>query len=103
MVATTLETAQHAASLVKVSYDAQPPSTDMSVADPAGEPETYARGDTDGALDSAAVRLETTYRTARNHHNAMEPAGVVARWEGDRLTVWEKTQNVVGAVRTLGR
>ncbi|CAM5382809.1 Xanthine dehydrogenase YagR molybdenum-binding subunit OS=Streptomyces violarus OX=67380 GN=FHS41_000147 PE=4 SV=1 [Streptomyces violarus] len=73
----------------------------MSVADPAGEPETYARGDTDGALDSAAVRLETTYRTARNHHNAMEPAGVVARWEGDRLTVWEKTQNVVGAVRTL--
>ncbi|GGU08447.1 xanthine dehydrogenase family protein molybdopterin-binding subunit [Streptomyces coeruleorubidus] len=101
VVATTLETAQHAASLVKVSYDAQPPSTDMSVADPAGEPETYARGDTDGALDSAAVRLETTYRTARNHHNAMEPAGVVARWEGDRLTVWEKTQNVVGAVRTL--
>ncbi|MEU1932826.1 xanthine dehydrogenase family protein molybdopterin-binding subunit [Streptomyces coeruleorubidus] len=101
VVATTLETAQHAASLVKVSYDAQPPSTDMSVADPAGEPETYARGDADGALDSAAVRLETTYRTARNHHNAMEPAGVVARWEGDRLTVWEKTQNVVGAVRTL--
>ncbi|GGU41302.1 xanthine dehydrogenase family protein molybdopterin-binding subunit [Streptomyces coeruleorubidus] len=101
VVATTLETAQHAASLVKISYDAQPPSTDMSVADHAGEPETYARGDADGALDSAAVRLETTYRTARNHHNAMEPAGVVARWEGDRLTVWEKTQNVRGAVFTL--
>ncbi|MEU1190308.1 xanthine dehydrogenase family protein molybdopterin-binding subunit [Streptomyces sp. NPDC005859] len=100
-VATTLETAQHAASLVTVSYDAEPSSTDISVADAAGETQTYARGDADRALDSAPVRLETTYRTARNHHNPMEPAGIVAHWDGDRLTVWEKTQYVQGTVFTL--
>ncbi|MFE2062984.1 xanthine dehydrogenase family protein molybdopterin-binding subunit [Streptomyces sp. NPDC059467] len=101
VVATTLETAQHAASLVGVSYDAEPPSTDMSVADPAGDGQTYARGDAEGALGSSAVRLEMTYQTARNHHNPIEPAGIVARWDGDRLTVWEKTQWVQGAVSTL--
>ncbi|MDX3637658.1 xanthine dehydrogenase family protein molybdopterin-binding subunit [Streptomyces europaeiscabiei] len=100
-VATTLEIAQHAASLVKVSYAAETSSTDLSVADAAGETQTYARGDADRALDSAPVRLESAYRTARNHHNPMEPAGIVAHWAGDRLTVWEKTQYVQGAVFTL--
>ncbi|WP_327699885.1 xanthine dehydrogenase family protein molybdopterin-binding subunit [Streptomyces sp. NBC_00459] len=100
-VATTLEIAQHAASLVKVSYAAETSSTDLSVADAAGETQTYARGDADRALDSAPVRLESAYRTARNHHNPMEPAGIVAHWDGDRLTVWEKTQYVQGAVFTL--
>ncbi|MER6186936.1 xanthine dehydrogenase family protein molybdopterin-binding subunit [Streptomyces sp. NPDC001652] len=100
-VATTLEVAQHAASLVKVSYAAETSSTDLSVADAAGETQTYARGDADRALDAAPVRLESAYRTARNHHNPMEPAGIVAHWDGDRLTVWEKTQYVQGAVFTL--
>ncbi|WP_328437782.1 xanthine dehydrogenase family protein molybdopterin-binding subunit [Streptomyces sp. NBC_00444] len=101
VLATTLEVAQHAASLVEVAYDAEPVSTDISVADPADEPETYARGDADGALDSAPVRLDLTYRMARNHHNPIEPAGIVARWDGGRLTVWEKTQDVQGTVATL--
>ncbi|MDX3836250.1 xanthine dehydrogenase family protein molybdopterin-binding subunit [Streptomyces europaeiscabiei] len=100
-VATTLEIAQHAASLVKVSYAAETSSTDLSVADAAGETQTYARGDADRALGSAPVRLESAYRTARNHHNPMEPAGIVAHWDGDRLTVWEKTQYVQGAVFTF--
>ncbi|MEV0643261.1 xanthine dehydrogenase family protein molybdopterin-binding subunit [Streptomyces sp. NPDC050619] len=100
-VATTLEIAQHAASLVEVSYAAETSSTDLSVADAAGETQTYARGDADRALDLAAVRVESTYRTARNHHNPMEPPGIVARWDGDRLTVWEKTQYVRGAVFSL--
>ncbi|MFJ1807771.1 MULTISPECIES: xanthine dehydrogenase family protein molybdopterin-binding subunit [unclassified Streptomyces] len=100
-VATTLEVAQHAASLVKVSYAAETSSTDLSVGDADGETQTYARGDADRALDSAPVRLESAYRTARNHHNPMEPAGIVAHWDGDRLTVWEKTQYVQGAVFTL--
>ncbi|MEV1076894.1 xanthine dehydrogenase family protein molybdopterin-binding subunit [Streptomyces sp. NPDC050211] len=101
VLATTLEVAQHAASLVEVAYDAEPVSTDISVADPADEPETYARGDADGALNSAPVQLDLTYRMARNHHNPIEPAGIVAHWDGDRLTVWEKTQDVQGTVSTL--
>ncbi|MFJ4818155.1 xanthine dehydrogenase family protein molybdopterin-binding subunit [Streptomyces sp. NPDC088801] len=101
VVATTLEVAQHAASLVEVSYDAEPPSTDIGAADPAGDPETYARGDADAALKAAAVRLEPTYRMARNHHNPMEPANTVARWDGDKLTLWEKTNWVSGTVMTM--
>ncbi|WP_443041177.1 molybdopterin cofactor-binding domain-containing protein [Streptomyces sp. B21-108] len=94
VVATTLEVAQHAASLVQVTYHAEHPSTDMSAAPPADEPETYARGDADQALRSADVQLDLAYRMARQHHNAMEPAGIVARWDGNRLTLWEKTQAV---------
>lgn len=94
VVATTLEVAQHAASLMQVTYHAERPSTDMSAAPPADDPETYARGDADQALKSADVQLDLAYRMARQHHNAMEPAGIVARWDGDKLTLWEKTQAV---------
>ncbi|TQE31091.1 xanthine dehydrogenase family protein molybdopterin-binding subunit [Streptomyces ipomoeae] len=94
VVATTLEAAQHGASLVKIRYDAEQPSTDLTEAEP-GEPATYARGDADAALRDAAVRLDLTYRTARNHHNPMEPHATIARWNGNRLTVWDKTQWVV--------
>ncbi|MFI6693041.1 xanthine dehydrogenase family protein molybdopterin-binding subunit [Streptomyces sp. NPDC050433] len=92
VVATTLEVAQHAASLVKVDYDAERPTTDLAAAPAAGEPRTYARGDAEAALQSSAVRLEMTYRPARTHHNAMELHATVAQWDGDKLTLWDKTQ-----------
>ncbi|MFI1035429.1 xanthine dehydrogenase family protein molybdopterin-binding subunit [Streptomyces sp. NPDC020951] len=95
VVATTLETAQHAASLVEVAYDVEPSSTDLADGGP-GEEQRYERGDADKALGSAAVRMEMTYRTTRNHHNPMEPHAIVARWDGERLTVWDKTQSVAG-------
>jgi xanthine dehydrogenase YagR molybdenum-binding subunit len=92
VVATTLEAAQHAADLVKVDYASEQPVTDLSDAPPAGDPRTYARGDAEAALQSAAVRLEMTYRLSRDHHNAMELHATVAQWDGDRLTLWDKTQ-----------
>ncbi|MEU9313899.1 xanthine dehydrogenase family protein molybdopterin-binding subunit [Streptomyces sp. NPDC048256] len=92
VMATTLEAAQHAASLVKVDYDSETPVTDLSDAPAAGEPRTYARGDAEAALRSAPVRLEMTYRLARNHHNAMELHATVAQWDDGRLTLWDKTQ-----------
>ena len=92
VVSTTLEAAQHAANLVKVDYDPEQPVTDLSDAQPAGDPRTYARGDAEAALQSAAVRLEMTYRLSRDHHNAMELHATVAQWDGDRLTLWDKTQ-----------
>jgi xanthine dehydrogenase YagR molybdenum-binding subunit len=92
VVATTLEAARHGARLVEVRYAAERVGTDLATGTPAGEPETYARGDVEAALGAAEVRLEMSYRLGRNHHNAMEPHAIIARWEGDRLTVWEKTQ-----------
>jgi xanthine dehydrogenase YagR molybdenum-binding subunit len=98
VVATTLEAAQHAARLVQVSYEAEQPTTDVSSA-PAGEPTAYARGDADAALGAAEIRLDLTYRLGRNHHNPMEPHATIARWDGDRLTLWDKTQWVVGGTQ----
>jgi xanthine dehydrogenase YagR molybdenum-binding subunit len=98
-VATTLEAAQHAARLVEVSYDAEQPVTELASA-PATEFTNYARGDADTALGDAEVRLDMTYRPARNHHNPMEPHATIARWDGANLTVWDKTQWVVGGTQT---
>ncbi|WP_188187805.1 xanthine dehydrogenase family protein molybdopterin-binding subunit [Nonomuraea sp. SYSU D8015] len=96
VVAETLEIAQHAASLVKVAYDGERPAIDMS--SPAGnpnQPENYQRGNVDQALERAHTRLAQTYRLQREHHNPMEPHATIARWDGDRLTVWDKTQIVL--------
>lgn len=91
VVATTLETARHAARLVRVEYAAQEPEFDLSSAD-IREAETYERGDADAALESADIQLEATFRLARNHHNPMETHSIIARWKGGNLTVWDKTQ-----------
>ncbi|PNG17347.1 xanthine dehydrogenase family protein molybdopterin-binding subunit [Streptomyces cahuitamycinicus] len=100
VVATTLEVAQHAADLVEVSYDAERSATDLTrspaQAGPAPFALPYARGDAEQALASADVRKELTFRTARNHHNPMETHATIARWDGDRLTLWDKTQWVIG-------
>ena len=95
VVATTVEAAQHGASLVKVDYDAEQPSTVLHEGKP-GKPTPYARGDADAGLRDAAVRLDLTYQLARNHHNPMEPHATIARWDGNKLTVWDKTQWVMG-------
>ncbi|WP_381790172.1 xanthine dehydrogenase family protein molybdopterin-binding subunit [Streptomyces niveus] len=100
VVATALEAAQHGASLVKVRYDAQKPSTDLEKAQ-ADKPITYDRGDAEATLRSAPVRMDLAFSMARNHHNAMEPHATIARWSGDKLTVWDKTQWVVGTQTEL--
>ena len=48
------------------------------------EPTNYARGDAEAGLRLAAVRLDLTYRLARNHHNPMEPHATIARWDGNQ-------------------
>ncbi|MEE1938406.1 xanthine dehydrogenase family protein molybdopterin-binding subunit [Streptomyces sp. TRM 70361] len=105
VVARTLEAARHAAELVRVSYRAERPATDLAapgrpVNDPL-PPQDYVRGTPDEALAAAPVRLEPTYRLARMHHNAMEPHATLARWDGDELTVWDKTQWVQGTQHEL--
>lgn len=57
----------------------------------------YARGDVKAALASAPRRLTQTYTTPVEHHNPMEPSASLAVWEGNKLTLYEATQWVVGA------
>ncbi len=59
-----------------------------------GAPTVVTRGDVDAALATADAVVDRTYTTSSQLHSAMEPHGAVARWEGDRVTIWESTQGV---------
>jgi xanthine dehydrogenase YagR molybdenum-binding subunit len=96
VVAETLEAARHAAALVRIGYDGEPPATDLaSPAGPPNKPENYQRGDVKTALRQAHTRLTQTYRLPREQHHPMETHATIAHWNGDRLTLWDKTQNVL--------
>jgi xanthine dehydrogenase YagR molybdenum-binding subunit len=101
VVAATQEQANHGALLVRVTYDEAPARTAF---DPsrAREPQPgnqksgrvgeTARGDADNALSAAPVRVDATYVQPREHHNAIEPHATIAVWDGDELTLYDKTQ-----------
>ena len=59
-----------------------------------GDVQTYERGNVEKGFAEADVVLEETYRTESELHTPMELHGCVAKWDGDRLTVWESTQGV---------
>jgi xanthine dehydrogenase YagR molybdenum-binding subunit len=112
VVANTLEQARHAASLVKVRYQAAPPVLTMEEAEPTayspkasfGRPLQHTRGDVDGALAApGAVRVEATYTTPVETNNPMEPSATVAVWNGDHLTVADSTQAVIGTRAVLAQ
>lgn len=111
VVADTLERAEHAAKLVRATYDAQKPIADMDAIlgeafDPptgltGGRPSKSMRGDVEGGWQNAVVRVEQTYVTPIYHHNAMEPHATIAQWDGDNLLCYNATQNVNGNRQAL--
>ncbi len=38
------------------------------------------------------MRIEATYIHPREHHNPIEPHATIAHWEGEHLTLYDKTQ-----------
>ncbi|HEX2284720.1 MAG TPA: xanthine dehydrogenase family protein molybdopterin-binding subunit [Mycobacterium sp.] len=104
VVASTLEAANHGASLVDVRYRSDRPLTDMDSPRAIDEPgktervRDYSRGDADAALRAAPVVSDLRYSIARNNHNPMELPATIANWEGDRLTVWDKVQGITWAL-----
>jgi xanthine dehydrogenase YagR molybdenum-binding subunit len=99
VVADTLEQATHAASLVRVAYAPDAAITDVSRVDPVaptpakgGRSEETRRGDPDGALAAAEVKVDHTYVIPRENHNPIEMHATIAAWDGDGLTLWDKTQ-----------
>jgi xanthine dehydrogenase YagR molybdenum-binding subunit len=67
------------------------------------EPSVYARGDVARGFAEADVVLEQTYTTPCEIHVPTEVHGSVARWDGDRLTVWDSTQGVFDRQEDLSR
>ncbi|MBS7455788.1 xanthine dehydrogenase family protein molybdopterin-binding subunit [Coralloluteibacterium stylophorae] len=99
VVAETFEQARHAARLVRVEYAAETPHTDVlalldQAADPSPEESPPPRGNPAEALAAAPVRIEARYTHPIEHHNPMEPHGGIGYWQGNRLTVINKSQNV---------
>ena len=56
--------------------------------------ESYDRGNVERGFAEADVVLEESYRSECELHTPIELHGCVAKWDGDRLTIWESTQGV---------
>jgi xanthine dehydrogenase YagR molybdenum-binding subunit len=64
-------------------------------------PRTWQRGDVGKGFAEADAVLEQTYRTPTQIHACAEVHGAVARWEGDKLTVWDTMQGVFDNQQSL--
>jgi xanthine dehydrogenase YagR molybdenum-binding subunit len=56
--------------------------------------QAYERGNVEKGFAEADVVLDEAYRTECEIHTPMELHGCVAKWDRDRLTLWESTQGV---------
>lgn len=108
VVAETFDEARHAASLVRVSYDAEPHETDLTTR--MGEayeppkkrsgisPPPKPRGDAAAAYAASPVKVSAAYWAAPEHHNPMEPHATTVVWEGGgKLLIHDKNQGVQNA------
>lgn len=106
VIADTFERVLHAASLIKAQYGKEKHSTKVednlkNAKTPKGDRfQDYIRGEKDGYKD-AAVTLEVEYTIPAEVHNPMEPASITAKWEGDKVTVYTKTQGVESTKRSI--
>lgn len=103
VIAESREQASEAAKLVTFTYEETPSVASLHDPD-AGEGKLMPNlvvnwGDAEAALAAAPVRVEATYETPREYHVAMEPHGLMAKWDGDELTIWEPSQWSHGMAR----
>jgi xanthine dehydrogenase YagR molybdenum-binding subunit len=99
VVAETYEQARYAARLVKVTCNAENHVTDTEAVRerarvPSEGPSPQPRSNPEEAMRNAPVKIEAEYRIPIEHHNPMEPHAAVAVWQGDKLTIFDKTQGV---------
>jgi len=108
VVASSFEQARHAGKLVRVDYEPTEGRYDLSKVRDQGRlsekgvmPANTERGDFEKAFAEAEVTFDQTYTTPSHHSSAMEPQASVARWEGDRLTVWSSCQLLESNVKQI--
>ena len=107
VVGSTLEAAAHGATLVTVRYRAAPQLTDIdspqATQRPGPRQPDYARGNPEAALRAAPVVSDLHFTIPRYNHNPMELPSTIASWDGDHLTVWDKTQSINGAQEAFAK
>ena len=102
VVAETFEQARAAAHLLRVKYETTQGHFDLAAGrDTAGKPHggfggppDSSVGDFDGAFAAAPVQLDATYTTPDQTHAMMEPHASIAKWDGDKVTVWTSNQMI---------
>jgi xanthine dehydrogenase YagR molybdenum-binding subunit len=104
VIAETLEAATEGAALLSPRYEVLPARVGLDAGEsfvPAavgvGNPSEMRRGDVEAGLAMASKRIDATYETPTQYHNAMEPHAIVAAWDGDRLTIDTPTQGLAMA------
>ncbi len=104
VIAETLEAATEGAALLNPMFEPEPPRVGLDGAEVftpetvgVGNPAAMAHGDVEAGLASASHRMEATYDTPAQYHNAMEPHGIVAAWNGDRLSIDTPSQGMAMA------
>jgi xanthine dehydrogenase YagR molybdenum-binding subunit len=111
VVADSLERAQHAATLVHVTYaeTASVTTIDQGRSD-AYVPEKIfgglipgqtQRGNVEEGLSAADLHIDATFRFAANHHNPIEALTTTAAWDGDQLTLYDSCQGIKAVQLTV--
>ena len=111
VLAETQEQADHATSLIRATYEAEPAVTSVAAAKAAGtetgafqgEPQHVEIGDAEAALAAAPHRVDVTYHTPRQNHNAIELHATTVAWKGDELTLHDASQGVVHTAWSLSQ
>jgi xanthine dehydrogenase YagR molybdenum-binding subunit len=101
VLAESQEEADYAVSLVRATYEAEPASTAFTVARTRthhelylGEPLTSETGNAKVKLVASPFRVDQTYLTPFQNHNAMELHAATLAWDGNKLIVHDCTQGV---------
>src|SRR5512144_803012 len=119
VAAATPYVAADGAAVVAVDYDSLPAVPDAAAALAPGAARLHpglpsnvlfgrrsSQGDVEGAFAGAPVIVRETFTHARCSASPLEGRGLIARWEGDTLTLWTGTQVPhvfrTGVARALG-
>ncbi|HLJ19259.1 MAG TPA: xanthine dehydrogenase family protein molybdopterin-binding subunit, partial [Stellaceae bacterium] len=104
VIADGLEIAQDGARRLRISFAEETPAASfdsdgtetVAAKDVSKQHEDPEVGDAEGAYATAAVKIDQRYGTPTQHHNPIELFATTCAWDGQKLTVWESSQNVWG-------
>ncbi len=111
VLADTQEQADHAQSLIRVTYEAEHAVTSLAEAKAngskpgvfQGEPLKLEIHDAEAMLAAAPHTVDVTYTTPRHNHNPIELHAATLAWDGEALRVHDATQAVSHAAWTLSQ
>ncbi len=109
VLAETQEQADHAVTLLRITYDVEASTTSLAEAKAKGieqglfmgHPLLNEVGDAETAFAAAPHQVDQIYRTPRHNHNPIEPHAATMAWIGDTLMIHDASQMVSQQAQTL--